>query len=97
VNKEIVFVSHPYADNPVENKKKADKICRELVKQGYIPISPLHLFSFYDDDADREYIMSICYGLIDMCHRLFSYGKSPGCIDEYNYALRTGKPIKVMV
>ena len=92
-----VFVSHPYADNPIENKKKVDTICRDLLKQGFIPISPLHLFSFYDEDADREEILQICYRLIDISDIVYIYGMSSGCMSEHGYAVLTGKPVEVKV
>ena len=58
------FISHPYKDNPEENKKSVDRICKYLAGQGIIPISPIHLFSFYENDNNREEIMNICYELI---------------------------------
>ena len=60
------FISHPFANNPEGNRKKVDKICKYWVKKGVIPISPLHMFSFYEDDSDREKILNICYKLIDI-------------------------------
>lgn len=87
-----VFVSHPFKDNPIENKNKADKICKQLVEQGKVPISPLHLFSFYEDDSDRGEIMSICYRLIDIADVVFVYGDSEGCRLEEKYARSRGKP-----
>jgi len=90
-----VFVSHPYANNPVLNRKKVNKICKDLVKQGFIPISPLHLFSFYDEDTDREEILQICYRLIDICDIVYIYGWSDGCTKEHGYAVLTGKPFEV--
>ena len=92
-----VFVSHPYADNPVLNRKKVNKICKDLVEQGFIPISPLHLFSFYDEDTDREEILQICYRLIDISDIVYIYGASEGCMKEHGYAVLTGKPIEVKV
>ena len=36
-----VFISHPYKDDPIGNKKRADAICRELAeKDDILPISP---------------------------------------------------------
>lgn len=92
-----VFVSHPYADDPAGNKLKVDAICKELVKEGYIPISPLHLFSFYEEDADRDEIMQVCYRLIGISDIVFIYGTSAGCKAEFNYAQEIGKPWRVMI
>ena len=89
-----VFVSHPYKDDPTGNKKQADAICRELAKKGDIlPISPLHLFSFMEDDRQREEILQVCYRLIDICDEVWIYGASEGCRKEKMYALLKGKKV----
>ena len=89
------FISHPFANNPEGNRKKVDKICKYWVKKGVIPISPLHLFSFYDNDSDREKILNICYKLIDIADVVFIYGDSEGCRLEKEYAEKKGKPVFV--
>ena len=92
-----IFVSHPYADNPEGNVRTATTICQTLVKQGHMPISPLHLFSFYEDDSEREEIMAICCHLIDCCDELWSYGDSKGCIQEREYAECIGIPVRQVI
>lgn len=87
------FISHPFANDPEGNRKKVDKICKYWVKKGVIPISPLHLFSFYDNDSDREKILDICYKLIDIVDVVFVYGDSEGCRLEKEYAKKKKKPI----
>ncbi len=89
------FISHPYSDSPTENIVKADKICKYWARQGVIPISPLHLFSFYEDDNAREDIMNICYKLIDLSDVVFIYGDSKGCRLEKEYAERIKKPVEI--
>ncbi len=89
------FISHPYANDPIENKIKVDKICKYWSKKGVIPISPLHLFSFYEDDSNREEIMNICYKLIDIVDVVFIYGDSEGCKLERVYAEKQDKPVYV--
>ncbi len=89
------FISHPFANNPEGNRKKVDKICKYWVKKGVIPISPLHLFSFYEEDNDRDKILNICYKLIDIVDVVFVYGDSEGCRLEKEYAKKKGKPIFV--
>ena len=93
-----VFISHPYKDDPKGNKKRADTICRELAKKGDIlPISPLHLFSFMEDDLQREGILRVCFRLIDICDEVWVYGDSEGCRREANYAKSVGKPVKMVM
>ena len=89
------FISHPYSDNPINNKKKVNKVCEYWVRRGVIPISPLHLFSFYDNDVDRDLIMEICYYLIDKCDLVFVYGDSLGCTMEKEYAEEIGKEVVI--
>jgi hypothetical protein len=89
-----VFISHPYKDDPERNKKRVDNICRELAEKGDIlPISPLHLFSFMEDDDSREEILQVCFRLIDICDEVWVYGDSDGCRKERAYALSQGKRV----
>jgi hypothetical protein len=89
-----VFISHPYKDDPKGNKKRVDTICRELARKGDIlPISPLHLFSFMEDDLQRERILRVCFRLIDICDEVWIYGDSEGCEKERDYALSRGKKV----
>jgi hypothetical protein len=93
-----VFISHPYKDDPKENKKLADTICRELEERGdVLPISPLHLFSFMEDDLKREEILQVCFRLIDICDEVWVYGDSEGCRREAKYAKSVGKPVKMVM
>ena len=89
-----VFISHPYKDDPKENKKLVDTICMELAeKDDILPISPLHLFSFMEDDLQREEILHVCFRLIDICDEVWIYGDSEGCEKERDYALSRGKKV----
>jgi len=90
-----VFISHPFADDPVGNKIKVNKLLDELNENfpEILFISPLHLFAFMKTETpeQRIEIMEICHTLIDTCDELWSYGNSPGCMDEYAYASETKK------
>lgn len=35
----IVFICSPYADDPLNNERRAIRYCRFAVRQGYIPIA----------------------------------------------------------
>ena len=91
-----VFLSHPYASNPKLNKEKVEKIAKYMVRKGITPLSPLHLFSFYEGDSNREEIMKICKYLIDIADEVWIYGDSKGCLEELKYAKKKGKPIRLM-
>ena len=89
-----VFISHPYKDDPKGNKKRVDTICRGLAeKDDILPISPLHLFSFMENDDNREEILQVCYRLIDICDEVWIDGDSEGCEKEREYALSRGKKV----
>ena len=89
-----VFISHPYKDDPKGNKKRVDTICRGLAgKDDILPISPLHLFSFMEDDDNRAEILQVCFRLIDICDEVWIYGDSEGCRMERAYALSQGKKV----
>ena len=88
-----VFISHPFSSDPEGNRVRVDIICHDLVKQGILPISPLHLFSFMEDDLQREEILQVCFRLIDICDEVWVYGDSEGCEKEREYALSRGKKV----
>lgn len=88
-----IFVSHPYKDDPGVNKEKVNLICKAILKAGYLPISPLHLFSFCEKDLRSE-IMDVCFSLIDLCDEVWVFGKSEGCKTERAYALLNRKKVR---
>ena len=90
-----IFISHPYIGNIEQNRKEVDKICKYALKQGYLPLSPLHMFSFMADDAGRDDIMAICYRLIDISDEVWVFGDSKGCRQERKYAKKKNKRIRL--
>ena len=91
-----VFISHPYSNDPISNLLKANKICKSITNEDYdiLPLSPLHLFSFYDNDLARKEIIEVCYRLIDMSDEVWIYGNSEGCQLEMEYATQKNKTIR---
>lgn len=91
------FVSHPFKDNPKENKEKVEIICDILYREhGLLPISPLHLFSFIDEETDgvRDMIMDSCFKLIAFdSKQLFAFGTEGGCADEILWAKTLNIPV----
>lgn len=92
-----VFVSHPYADDPAGNIKKADLACKLLQEKypDHLILSPLHAFSYLDDDSQRDRIMAACKNWIeDSATKIFiSLGLSRGCIQELKWAQNADLPI----
>ncbi len=91
-----VFVSHPLTGDFEGNRARVDKLCRRIAKQRLLPVSPLHLFSFFDteDHATREAVLQVCFRLIDMCDEVWVYGDSEGCRMEADYAKMVGKVVR---
>lgn len=93
----IVYVAHPFTNDPVGNMAKIEKIMKRLT-QDYPDIcfiSPLHNFS-YDKDAKEEEILPKCMALLMMCEQLWVFGNwetSSGCKKEIEQAKAWGMPI----
>jgi len=94
-----VFISHPLTGDIEGNRKKVDRICRYIVGQGLLPISPLHLFSYIDEEDERlrNEIMEVCYRLIDLSDEVWIYGNSEGCKMEKEYAELKGKEVIMLL
>jgi hypothetical protein len=90
-----IFISHPYANNPEQNKVWVDNICKQALKDGFLPISPLHAFSYMENDTYRTEIMNVCAMLIAMCDEVWIYGWSAGCQQEYAISIAMNKEIKM--
>ena len=91
-----VYIAHPFASDPETNRQKVDSICKNL--KDVIPISPLHLFSFIEEETPqlRAEIMDVCLNLINMCDEIYVYGISKGTWKEAKHSIKTGKPISFM-
>lgn len=88
-----IFLSHPFAENPQLNSQRVNNICDDLVNyyDDVLPISPLHLFSYFNVDRPeyREEIISFCTDLMMLCDEIhfYKYGElSKGQKIELNYA-----------
>lgn len=92
-----IFISHPFSDDPIDNKSKCKLLLEDLHKiyPYVIFISPLHLFDYMEDETpnQREEIMRICYTLIDLSDEIWIYGNSEGCIKEQMYASSINKKV----
>lgn len=98
---EIIFLSHPFSDDPVANKQRVDFLAKEILSNNpdTIILSPLHSFSYFVHDDMREAIMYECYQMIeraDTCVFIQYDGfLSSGQSDEIIYAEEIGKNIEV--
>lgn len=86
-----VYISHPLSGDIEGNRAKVDAICKALIAQGEVlPISPVHLFGYAEDDRHREEIIEVDLALIDLCDEVWFYGISEGCCREFDYATEKG-------
>ncbi len=92
-----IFISHPlYSEGDVaENFCKVHDICREILEAGDLPISPIHLFSFIEEETkeQRISILAYCERLMTTCDEFYSYGNRGGCLVEKMMALERGLKI----
>lgn len=98
---ELIFLSHPFGDDPIANKQRVDYLAKEIRSNNpnALILSPLHSFSYFDTDDMRDAIMYECYQMIeraDTCVFIQYDGMlSDGQSDEKIYAEEIGKDIEV--
>ena len=98
---ELIFLSHPFGDDPIANKQRVDYLAKEIRSNNpnALILSPLHSFSYFDTDDMRDAIMYECYQMIDradVCVFVQYDGVlSDGQSDEKIYAEEIGKDIEV--
>ena len=92
-----IYIVHPFQGKE-ENRKKIDSICKAVASMGYLPISPVHAFSFLDDNIpeEREKALRFCKELVKNCDQAWCFGgweNSEGCKIETQAAEETGVPV----
>ncbi len=95
-----IYVIHPYQNKP-ENFEIITEICRKLAKRGYLPISPVHSFSYLNDLVEEERLLALefCEELLTMCDEVWVFGdweKSEGCKRELKAATLQLKTIRII-
>ena len=86
-----IFISHPLRSDFELNRKRVNYICKKLVDtKNIIPISPLHLFKFYETEPEySDELLEMCCKIISVCDGVYfyDYGKlSEGQTIEFNHA-----------
>ena len=94
-----IFVSFPFASNPVRNKLLNLELLYVLrdTYPSKLFISPLELFNYLQsEEGIRDDIMEFCKGLISyLCDEVWSFGESEGVVTEREYAKRAGVPVYI--
>ena len=73
----IVFICSPYADDPLNNERRAIRYCRFAVRQGYIPIAPhIYFTRFLDDRNPADRVLGLFMGqvMLTKCVELWVFG-----------------------
>ena len=95
----IVFICSPYADDPINNERRAIRYCRFAVRQGCIPIAPHIYFTRFLDDRnpeDRRLGLFMGQVLLSKCVELWVFGDriTDGMEQEILKAEERGMPIR---
>ena len=91
-----IYVLHPYCGQgrPGErqtNKARIGLICRDIVRMGHIPISPIHALSFLDDTVlmDRLDALRLSRTYIEMADTVWAFIIDASSIERKDpYGLR---------
>lgn len=95
----IVFICSPYADDPLNNERRAIRYCRFAVRQGCIPIAPHIYFPRFLDDrnpAERALGLFMEHVMLTKCVELWVFGDrvTPGMEREIAKAGERAMPIR---
>jgi len=97
-----IFISHPFSGDEEENFRKANNICKSIMSKNkdILPISPLHLWSFMEEDGIyRQEILLFCFDMISFSDEVwfYKYGElSSGQEQELEYAKLANKKIRII-
>ena len=70
-----VYIVYPFQEKE-ENRKKIDQICRAVARMGYLPVSPVHTFSFSNNDIleERHQVLNLRQELVKVCDQAWLFG-----------------------
>jgi hypothetical protein len=72
----LVFIEHPFHDNPEKNRRIVQRICRDICdnEPDVIPLAPHLALSFLDETTERDRALASCVEIISGCQELRFYG-----------------------
>jgi SRSO17 transposase len=95
--RKMVYVASRYAGDIPANKEAAVRCCRQVVREGYMPVASHLLYpQILDDSNPRERELGLAFGLalLGLCDEVWVYGEpSPGMEREIQEAKRLRKPV----
>ena len=99
--KKFIYICSPYRGNIERNTEKARDHCREVMKEGHIPVAPhIYFTQFLDDDNPDERTMGIQTGLdiLKACDEMWVYDvglMSEGMKEEIRYAIEQNVVMRI--
>ena len=95
----VVFICSPYADDPLNNERRAIRYCRFAVRQGCIPIAPhIYFTRFLDDRNPDDRALGLFMGqvMLTKCVELWVFGSriTSGMEREIAKARQRAMPIR---
>lgn len=94
----LVYICHPYTNDPVRNREQVTEICKRLLAKGVIPWA-VHLYFHQiltETDANRSNILEMDIAIAEKCDEIWVYGieATPGMVREIQELTR--KKIKIL-
>lgn len=93
----IVYVCHPFADDPAENARRVLAICRRLATERVLPVGPhIYLPQFLDEKIQRDEALAMCLRLVELCAEVRVFGEvvTHGMQREIDHAIGLGIPVR---
>ena len=91
----VMFICHPFADDPSGNIACVRRIARAFASEGHLPIAPqLYLPAFLDEATERDLAIRLSLQLVVLADEVRIYGEpTAGMIEEIAEAERLGIPV----
>lgn len=95
----IIYVCSPLRGDEERNIIRARGYCRDVLRQGHLPIAPHVYFTQFMDDKvqeERERGLEMGLELLTWCDELWVYGSriSDGMAREIEFAIMFGAPVR---
>ena len=90
----LIYICSPLRGDYERNIEKAKEYCKEVIREGHIPICPhIYFTQFLDDTKQAERDLGMQYGLMALqwCDKVYVYGEpSEGMRAEIELAEQMG-------
>lgn len=94
---DLVYIAHPFRNNPKENLERVKKYVKQAIDCGYLPVCALLEIGHLHGKIDENLALDICFKYIDKCDLVWLCGdwqKSEGCRLELAYARSRNKKVE---